>query len=369
MLDVSNLKDLNLFTNKQYNKILIILSKSNEKFGFNLYKINNYLNDYQREFYKKNENKFVNIKVNDIDKQSLFYPFHRVHVSIMSLLLINVLLSEFKYNIENLDTKSLETNINNLTSNNLKQIEEELIGNEVKLILKIFNSKLKDCNYNEKIKLIDNYIEILQHLIHEQINLKFDLDIKCNYPNDVFEFNKDSKYLELLNDCYNSFDNLLSLGLIKVIVNLEKQKKQVIKIQNKLIIDSNTNSQLQDQKKIELKEKLQNIETNRQLVIVIMLASYNALNETIQKMQGEKKTHKINQSKLIENILYYFEYSGEISNVKHEVQNFDIELVDKSSILKKEDKLLCSDLENYITNNQHIFTKMIKLRKIVMSKK
>ena len=100
-----------------------------------------------------------------------------------------------------------------------------------------------------------------------------------------------------------------------------------------------------------------------------MLASYNALNETIQKMQVEKKTHKINQSKLIENILYYFEYTGEISNVKHEVQNFDIEIVNKRSIINKDDQLLSFNLENYITNNQHIFTKMIKLRKIVMSKK
>lgn len=79
-----------------------------------------------------------------------------------------------------------------------------------------------------------------------------------------------------------------------------------------------------------------------------------------------KKSEAINNRDIMNTILNYFEYSDN-QNILKAVQNFDIELFNKGSIINNEDKLLCTELENYFRQNEIVFLKMLKLRKKRMS--
>lgn len=249
-----------------------------------------------------------------------------------------------------------------------KELENILIDNEVKFINQQIKKSFRRLNNSEKLDLINDYIKLLKNLIQEQINLNINLDIQFNLTNEIEDYKKNVIDRNLLDKYLTLIENLLKNGLDIVLKKLENQKIKLLIDKSKVVepIIINNVKQIPDEQRNKFKERLNNINSNRQLVLVVLLAYHTTFQNEINHILKSKKSEAINNRDIMNTILNYFEYSDN-QNILKAVQNFDIELFNKGSIINNEDKLLCTELENYFRQNEIVFLKMLKLRKKRMS--
>ncbi len=359
--EMEKLKDFNIFTNEDFNNLLNIMFSLNEDLTYKLFNIEQYLKKYKVEFYQKNENVFINIQINNKDEILLFYPYHRVYSIILYQLFVFIISGDNIYNIKTLDAEKFIKQIKDSGEINFKQLEKILIDNEVKFIKQKIKRTLSKSNNIEKVNFLNDFIKFFNNIIQEQINLAIEIDNKFNLTNGLNKEKEFIKVVYILENCLKMLERLSKNGLLKVIKSLEQQKHKIHNSKNDTELI--TISQTPDDRKLSIQPKLQNIKVQRQLIIVLMLSYYKALDNEIKSQKALYKNLQINQSSLIESLLNYFDYDGDIYLLQRSVHFFDIEVVDLGHIIDKENKQLCIDLIEYIKTKEYDFMKMLKFRK------
>lgn len=273
MLKLDKVKDFIIFTDKEFNQLLNSIFYNNKELTFGLFEVEKYLQKYKEDFYKQNQNAFINLQISNSEEITLFLPYYRVYTVILCKMCTLMVLRKNTNFINTNEIESVITILNEIDKE-YKELENILIDNEVKFINQQIKKSFRRLNNSEKLDLINDYIKLLKNLIQEQINLNINLDIQFNLTNEIEDYKKNVIDRNLLDKYLTLIENLLKNGLDIVLKKLENQKIKLLIDKSKVVepIIINNVKQIPDEQRNKFKERLNNINSNRQLVLVVLLA-------------------------------------------------------------------------------------------------
>jgi len=361
------LKDTMIFANIEIVYMVSEMNKTLTSFNFNLNEISNYLDKYQIKFYENNQTIFKAINIEDNNELTLFYPHYRVMTIICCKILISMICSPLlieKTLIEKelMNIEKYFSIFGRLTQNDLKSIFDELVNNETKFISKKIFTKLRYKNNVDKINYLEEWINFLQLLNQQHLNLTNEIEIKYHFSEDLNSYIKKSYSLPIYEYLMDLVNNLGNKGLTSTIYNLEKEKKKIHKFNSKK--ELNVNEKKLDKIFLGCSNGLNKISTSRQLILAIMYAFTKEFATDFQ-IKPKVPNTQINQRKLIESLLNHFEYEGNMEQALNESKNHssDLSISEIKEMILKENKPLSEEITKYMQSNRNDFKKMIKYRK------